>query len=399
MIFRLLLMSVFAGLMSTAAANGFGVRFSGFGTVGLAWTSQKNADFVNTAQPYGPGRSRSLDGGLDSMLGLQADVKMGPGLDGVFQVITGLTPDGRFKPEITLANLRYEWSENVSFRGGRLPPNRALAAEYRRINFTLPWPRPPAEIYGLFSAAPSNGVEVLIRTHQDFGTINWRLGSFISYSEAPFDNGASVAVSRARGTFATAELLRGDWRWTASFARPRSLTLNRSAMEPLLREIQRIDPHVSEDFDNNMTFPYLSFGGVYDGEHWMVMGEWLRRSGKSAWAADRQGAYLTVGRRFGPTMPYVTLARRLTDDGSGHYDGSPAHGLIKASYDVQRQTQSTLALGVNHELGPGVRLKAQVDFIRPDEASRGLYINHGPNYNVSHPSVERVCSVGLDFVF
>lgn len=375
------------------------VRFSGFGTVGVAWSSQRDADIVNTAQPYGPGRTRALDMGLDSMLAVQADAKLGPRLDGVVQVFSGRHADGSFRPEISLANVRYEWSEDVGIRAGRLPPNRALAAEYRRVNFTLPWSRPPAEVYGLFSASPSNGAEILVRTHHDFGSLHWRTGSTVSYSQSPYSNAPTVAVSRAQGVFLSVDLIRGPWRWGGSLSKARSITRNRSAMDPLFREIRRTDPGVAVDFDDDMVFTYVGLGGIYDGDQWLVMGEWLRRTAKHAWAADQEGAYLTVGRRFGPTMPYASVARRITADDSSIYANSPAYALISSSYDFQRQNQSTLTLGVNHELRSNAKLKIQVDFIRLDRNSRGLYLNHGPDFNVARPPLERLYSIGVDFVF
>jgi len=49
------------------------LHLSGFGTLGAAWFSNEETDFSPNIQPVGPGRSKTIDWGLDSRLGGQAD--------------------------------------------------------------------------------------------------------------------------------------------------------------------------------------------------------------------------------------------------------------------------------------------------------------------------------------
>lgn len=133
--------------LTAAADDDF--RLSGFGSLGVAWFSDRNADYVG-GQAKGPGRSKSLDYGLDSLLAIQADWTITPKLAASAQVMSAEQPDRSWAPFVTLANLRYAITDDVHVRAGYLPNEQMLAAEYRWVNYGNPWPRLPTELYRVF---------------------------------------------------------------------------------------------------------------------------------------------------------------------------------------------------------------------------------------------------------
>jgi hypothetical protein len=74
------------------------LQLSGFGTLGSAWFSNDTADFSPNTQPIGPGRSKTIDWGLDSRLGGQADIEFTNHLQFTLQGIIQRQPGRDYKP-------------------------------------------------------------------------------------------------------------------------------------------------------------------------------------------------------------------------------------------------------------------------------------------------------------
>ena len=103
---------------------------------------------------------------------------------------------------------------------------------------------------------------------------------------------------------------------------------------------------------------------------------------------------------MGKTLPYLTIARihtRIPHDTPNANKATEAR--LGALYRAQKNAQSSLALGMAYDVSPGVQIKTQLDFIRPDAGSNGLLFNHAPTYNRASPPIERLFSLSVDFVF
>jgi hypothetical protein len=76
----------------------------------------------------------------------------------------------------------------------------------------------------------------------------------------------------------------------------------------------------------------------------------------------------------------------------------PVDTLLAAT----RTDSSRLSLGLSRELHPQAILKLQLDYIRPDRDSFGLYTNHADAYGdpaYRRPGSDWLFALSLDFVF
>ncbi|MDD2743438.1 MAG: hypothetical protein PHV02_14325 [Rhodocyclaceae bacterium] len=377
------------------------LMLSGFGTLGAAWFSNETADFSTNTQPIGPGRSKTIDFGLDSRLGGQADIELGKHLQFTLQGIIQRRPGRDFKPEVSLAHLRWHPVENFSLRLGRTQDNSFLASEYRLANLPNPWVRPPPEVYGLIPLIYEDGLDANWR--QAIG--NGHLDLSLSLGRGDF----SVARSNEAGLEAVdirqtqrlvARWQGGNWQAKASYG-TRQLSYAPAALQPAIDMVTRIDPASGAQLAiQDVALQTWTLGLAYDSDDWLLMAEWAQRRSVSAFA-DASGAYVLAGYRFGQTMPYAGIARRVTDGASVSSRNPLATAIIDEIYASQERKNITLTLGLNVALTPTVILRSQIDFIRAADNTWGAgpYNNHAPDYNDQHPPRERLISVGVDFIF
>ena len=114
---------------------------------------------------------------------------------------------------------------------------------------------------------------------------------------------------------------------------------------------------------------------------------------------DQYGAYVTLGRHFGPWMPYTTLAKRWS---SGPDSDSRAGSLrpeVEALLAGTRFDTSSVSLGLSREITEQAIVKFQADWIKADKDSWGLYTNHAADYNFANPDSDWLYTLSLDFVF
>ena len=118
--------------------------FSGFGTVGLAHSSEKRADFIaNDLQLRGAGRNGKWSAEVDSRIGVQLDAKFNSQLSAVLQVTSEQRYDGSYKPELEWANIKYQITPDLSVRAGRIVLPTFLLSDSRKVGYASPWVRPP----------------------------------------------------------------------------------------------------------------------------------------------------------------------------------------------------------------------------------------------------------------
>src|ERR1700684_422544 len=87
--------------------------FSGFGTVGETHSSEDKADFTASIfQPNGAGHTRIWSPEVDSLIGGQ--------LSAVVQVIAQQNYDGTYRPHVEWANVKYQFTPDLSARIGRV---------------------------------------------------------------------------------------------------------------------------------------------------------------------------------------------------------------------------------------------------------------------------------------
>jgi len=376
------------------------LRLSGFGTLGLAWFSNDAVDYTQTGQGFGPGRSRTLDWGLDSVLAVQADVDLGHDLAATAQLFGARDADGDLLPELRLAHLSYRPHPDLLLRVGRLPNFLGLASAYRRVNLANPWPRPPGEVYGGLTGLQT-GVDLLWESEGRGGQWFVQAGWFESDNGYPRSNSAGEDVVSSAGPMLSLGYRRGGWTFKAGVLHS-LVSLEPPAVALVRQQIAQLDPEVAETLGTKGWVTIGLISAAYEDATWWLLAEARERRIPEGWARQTdQGAYVTVGRHFGNTMPYLTLGYRNFASGVADLQDSPAYPLIAALAQSFRQEQYSLALGVRQTLTPRAVLKLQAEWLRPWSGAFAVSdLNADPAADLLNDrGTDVLLSLSLDFVF
>lgn len=145
----------------TADKSAATFSFKGFGTSGLTHVTEKQADLLaNSLVEYGAGHTDSWSYKVDSRLGAQVDARFSDQLSGLLQITSEQRHDGSFRPEVELANLKYQPSSNLSIQMGRVVLASFMISDYRLVGYANHWVRPPIEVYNLIPVTHVDGVTV-----------------------------------------------------------------------------------------------------------------------------------------------------------------------------------------------------------------------------------------------
>lgn len=172
-----------------------------------------------------------------------------------------------------------------------------------------------------------------------------------------------------------------------------------------LRAIDSISPGAATLADQldarDARYHLYYIGALYDKDNWLVIGEALRRTFDKSFYRDSDGGYMTVGYRFNRWMPYATLARRKSHGPYSDNRGGPLSSYVEELLSGTRYDQSSLALGISREVGPGIALKAQFQWLQPNRNSWGAsFFNQSPDgYRLTDPPLFRLISINANMVF
>ncbi|MBL8472403.1 MAG: hypothetical protein KF778_17405 [Rhodocyclaceae bacterium] len=400
------------------AATDSPVSISGFGTAGVSCFSSSTADYAFNVLPWGPGRSKGCDAGLDSNLGVQMDVKLSPALELGLQAVSERRPDRSFTPDPTVAQLRWHPDEAWTVRLGRAPFASFLYSESRQVRYAMPWVRPPVEVYGLAPVFSFDGIEVLHRRdiaswhaelHAGLGTT--RVTSPANNSTEvilrsigippPPSNTRQISHLRANYGFFNATLQRATTQFKLGYTAGR-VKADYGAFESFLATLRTLPDGnaVADDLDVNKKLIHLVTAGMrHENGDWLLMSEMSASFSTSSALRKQFGAYVTLGRSVGAWTPYATLARRWTRGPEGDSRAGFLEPTLIALYRGQHTDDTSLSLGMAWAAQPRLTVKAQMDWIRPDHNSLGPYRNFGPDYNLAQPGTGRLFTLNFDFLF
>lgn len=404
--FALGLLAVAAGAArAEAAATGPAWKFSGFGTFGAVHASVRNADFSSTVlRANGAGRSESWSPDVDSRLGAQLDLSLGR-WSAVLQVVSEQNMEGNYRPRVEWANVKYQATPDLALRAGRIALPVFLAADYRKVGYTMAWVRPPVEVYGALPLSSSDGIDATWRwgagdtrhaTQAFFGRTDTHLFADRRL-EAHGIAGLSHSIERgplsARLSALTARLTTGIGAEVFTAMRafgPQGVAL----AERYAIEHKRVS--------------MVSAGFSYDPGQWFVNAEAGHAHTRSLLGRTTT-MYAGGGYRFASLTPYLGYAR-VRAHGSTRDPGLALAGLapraqatgaaLNAALNAYLGTipiQATLSTGLRWDLPLDAALKVQYDRLRPSDGSRGTLINTPPGFRSG--DTVHVASVALDFVF
>lgn len=380
--------------------------FGGFGTLGVAHSGEGAADFTaNAVNPGDAGYSRAWSPAVDSRIGMQLGVDLDGGWSAVLQLVSERRLQGGYAPQVEWANIKYQFTPDLSVRVGRIALPLFLAGDYRKAGYALPWVRPPVELYGAIPISSSDGIDASYR---------WRAGDINNLTQVFLGRTDLSISSMAR---AQARSLTGlSHTTTAGALTVRASFLTTELSVGLARELfdglRAFGPQgaaLAQRYEVNAKRADVSAIGInYDPGAWFVMGEIGRMNARS-FLGDKTSAYVSTGYRLDDFTPYVgySIARANTPTQVAGLDLAalppqyrPAAaqlngGLNQLLSTIARQRSATA--GVRWDLHANYALKLQYDRITPQAGSNGTFINVQPGFR-SGRSVA-VVSAALDFVF
>ena len=400
--FRLVLLSALLVMSLPVVAMDY--YLSGFGTLGVSCFDNEYADFRKDDIPKGPGRSNDCTAKLDSKLGVQLDLGLSDELEAALQVTAIHNADDNFIPQVTLANLRWQASDDLNFRFGRMQNPNFLYSEYRNVSYAQPWARPPGEVYNVLPTFLHDGVEALYLYQYDDWLLEFHMGIAQSDFKYPVSNSSDKLDVDIQTSYLNVTARKGAWTFKAGVAPSRS-DASSATVDALLASLRAAgETALANDLEiKDSPYTLYSAGVQYDDANWLISAEIATRP-TEGFVYHPTAAYLSVAKRIGLWTPYVTLAVLNGTQDDAYNTLAPSdplyasvEQLLSSTHDVERKS---LSLGVARELGEQSTLKVQVDFIQPDKNSFGDYINHHPgDYDFADPRLDTLFTVNVDFVF
>ncbi len=342
--------------------------FSGYGTLGVARSSERNADYTATNfQPNGAGYTRAWSPDVDSRIAGQVTADFDQHWSAVVQVVAEQRWDNSYTPQVEWANVRYAFSPEFSVRVGRIALPTFLMSNTRKVGYTVPWVRMPNTVYG-----------ALAMTNNDGADLTWgaQLGEL--------HNTVVVYAGRNNSTYPNGTV--GGYREKARHMRGLTDTL---AMGAATVQVSHFEARLNAAAIGLADQPYKvnALGASYDPGAWFATGEWARISGQGEQRIPSW--YLGGGIRRGDFTPYVGVNWRKQAYADLQQLGAPV-----ANFGIGQRGRT---VGLRWDVSKNADLKLQYDRNSPDAGSVGTLVNYRPGFQPGHPF--NVVSLALDFVY
>lgn len=380
---------------------------SGFGTVGVAHSSERNADFTNSPflKRIGAGASSASSADVDTVLGAQITANLTPEVSAVLQVISQLDINGSYSPKVEWANVKYQFTPDFNVRIGRTAMATQLVSDYRYVGYSTPWLRAPVDLYGLVPLTSNDGIDASYR---------FRLGDasstfLVNYGNSEVENPNNVApttIKRAVGLFNTTEIGRTTLHFAyqeADLSFPRLYALAKGFRQFGAAGGAIADKYLAHD----SRLKLMAIGAMYDADDWFVMAE-LSQAHSPSFVGNRKSWYVSGGYRIGEFTPYVTFSEaektsNITDPGlnAALYPAYLASSITTLNTGLNTALRGasgqTLSLGTRWDFTRNMALKLQYDSVKLSPGSEGTLTNVQTAYQPGGSF--NVFSVALNFVF
>ena len=367
------------------------ISLLGFGTLGFARSNDDDAEFVrDLSQAYGVRTDWSPK--IDSLLGVQANMRLTPQTNAVVQALSRYRYDGSYGPEISWAFLRHEFSSQWAARAGRMGTDFYMHADSRLVGYANLTVRPPQDFYGQLIFSYFDGVDVtgtfplgngLLEAKLFAGqaaektsmkdSLTWDLrgsdirGGYLDYTVGPWQLRLGTTQVRFEHEIPIVELVGA----------------NAFAIAPELKVKGR-------------KTRYDAIGIAYEDGPLEIQAMANRVVHDSEFYRDTRSAYVIGAYRIGSVTPYLGYSQirsSAPDIRSPIPSGArPLIDLITSNFYAH---QNTVALGVRWDVAPRIALKGQIDRIDGKPESIFPYRGETPDWDGDMT----VFSVTMDFVF
>lgn len=396
-------------------------HLSGFGTLGLTHSDTSYAQYRGGAQQSN-GIVNEWSFKNETVLGVQGSISPTPDIDLTVQLLSRHNYKNNYDPQLDWAYVAWRATPSLTLRAGRFITPMLMVSDYRNVNYSNPWIRPPLEVYGLLTLNNVDGVDVLHRG--TLGDMTYALQGFWGKYDLYINTARLIDYHRMIGFNAT--LQRDPWMIRLAYMNSdHSLTASDGTKMNSMRSqigapgcggpgcgvVYPGYPELAEQFDvEHKPFRVVSLGGSYDDGKWLLQSEYAYRYNGNSQVSSGSAWYLSVGRRFDDWLPYAVIARHRAN--TREYVLQPAPAFANRAPLVVRNSstdQSSFSLGVRRELGKHAAIKFQYDWLKPE---RGRFEGTFGNgnllpINTALPAGKRlsdfgavhIMAVSLDFIF
>jgi hypothetical protein len=389
------------------------VKVSGFGTGALTASNTDDAEFGRANQVRGV--KKDVRTGVDSNLGLQADVVVNSWLSLTGQGLVRKDAQDDFGAEATLAFAKARINDELSIRVGRMGVPVFMISEYRNVGYANNFVRPPQEMY---SQVPFNGIDGIDAVWQHgFGdtsvTAQLAVGStkakLAGNLEAEMKSLVALNLVAEYGPF-TARFGRADGKLTVTGAASLDGLLASLRAAGTGYRLPALNTLAGDLVADSKKASFTSVGLGLDWNNIIGQSEYAKRKTDS-YINSTTSWYVMGGYRIGKFLPYYSHGKLMIDSVVANtvpgacpagYPAActPTLRALSAGVATLRSSglgqgeQSTDSFGLRWDLYSSADLKFQVDRIKPKNG-KGLFLNATPGFN----HAVTVGTVAVDFVF
>jgi hypothetical protein len=397
-------------------AVGPAVKISGYGTAALTMADTDKAQFARPNQAAGAGRTART--GVDSNLGLQANVTVTPWLSATVQGLARKDGEDDVGAELAWAFAKAKVSDSFSVRVGRMGLPVFMISDYRNVGYANTMLRPPGEMY---SQVPLNSIDGIDGTYQfSAGDTSITTQLALGRTKATLATGPDSTVQVEGKSIVALNVVAEHGPVTVRFGRAETrLTINDSpSLNTLMGSLRAAGSgyriaqlgalaDALEVKDKKASFTSVGLG--LDWNNVLLQSEYAKRKTDS-YVSDSTSWYVMGGYRIGAFLPYYSHASLKADGRVNNtvpascpagYPAACTPTLRALSAGVEtlatmrnQLEQSTDSIGVRWDFHRSAALKLQIDRIKPKNGP-GLFVQAKPGF---HGPVT-VAAAAIDFVF
>lgn len=396
--------------------TGPAVKISGYGSAALTMADTDSAQFARPNQAAGAGRTART--GVDSNLGLQANVTVTPWLSATVQGLARKDGEDDVGADLAWAFAKAKVSDSFSVRVGRMGLPVFMISDYRNVGYANTMLRPPGEVY---SQVPLNSIDGIDGTYQfSAGDTSITTQLALGRTKATLATGPASTVQVEGKSIVALNVVAEHGPVTVRLGRAETrLTINDSpSLNTLMGSLRAAGSgyriaqlgelaDALEVKDKKASFTSVGLG--LDWNNMLLQSEYAQRKTDS-YVSDSTSWYVMGGYRIGAFLPYYSHASLKADGRVNNtvpaacpagYPAActPTLRALSAGVDTlatmrNQLEQSTDSIGVRWDFHRSAALKVQIDRIKPKNGP-GLFVQAKPGF---HGPVT-VAAVAIDFVF
>jgi len=369
----------------------------GFGTLGLARSDNDATEYVrDLSQPRG--LTTNWSSKVDSLLGLQANLKLGEQTEGVLQLISRYRYDGSYRPEVSWAFLRHDFTPDFQMRLGRLGTEFYMLADSRLIGYANLTVRPPPDFYGPLIFSYFDGVDATASMDVGYGLLRGKLFAGRSPEKSPFVEPVTWDLSGSQLAGGHLDYFVGPWHFRLGRSQVR-LSSHEQPLNYLAGlffpglDIIALAPELSTV---HKTSRFDSLGVVYEEGPLRVQTMLGRIRHESESYENSHAAFVIASYRSGKLTPYIGYATAKSSPRTISSTLPPGiDDIVRTISSGAHIDQHTTTVGVRWDFFDNYALKVQYDAIHGTQESRFLFRGPYPDWS----GRMKVLSVALDFAF